>query len=136
MSLDAGDQWSPRADYRQNADSGGEWQRGEGLAVSDKTTRKAYRRIMKDFTRRRMTAKAYRELFCTTTSDPTKKLLTRKSQAPAWLDRLRRNRSGFANSRPENALRQRTATRVLTCLRVIDKYARAKAERGLLEYED
>ena len=146
FGLDAGDTMEALdADYWSGAlIPEAEWQTlVEALAVSDKTTEKGLiERIAKARTApaadRR---KAYRDVFCTTELTPRKNLLTKEiaKANPQWLDRLTEEQERVCQLiAREHALRARDRTAALLTIAhaMIDKYARAKDERGLLDYDD
>ncbi len=121
-----------------------EWQTlVEVLAASDKATEKG---LIERITKARNAPaadrrKAYREVFCTTELTPRKNLLTKEiaNANPQWLDRLSEEQKRVCQLiARENALRARDRTAALLTIAyaVIEKYARAKDERGLLDYDD
>ncbi len=121
-----------------------EWQTlVEVLAVSDKATEKG---LIERITKARNAPaadrrKAYREIFCTTELTRRKNLLTKEiaKANPQWLDRLSEEQDRVCQLiARENALRARDRTAALLTIAsaVIEKYARAKDERGLLDYDD
>jgi ATP-dependent helicase/nuclease subunit A len=83
----------------------------------------------------------YLKIFCTTELEPRKNLLTKKiaERHPDWLTRLQAEQTRVcALLLRERALaaRDRTAALVTIAKEVIDRYARAKEQRALLDYDD
>jgi ATP-dependent helicase/nuclease subunit A len=122
----------------------GEWQvLVEALAVSEKAADKGLtERIL---TARAATGaervKAYRRVFCTTELTPRKNLLTKEigNTNPQWLERLIAEQDRVCQLiAREHKLRarDRSAALLTVAATVIDRYAREKDRRGLLDYDD